>query len=145
MTEIFSKIILKLVEIPLLKVVIAFALTFASFMLGDLYTTEVIAVVMLMVFDFVTGIAATVFEGNAIRSKRMAHSVVKCVVYFMAISAGKFLDASLPGEFAQYATIGFVATTEFISILENIGRMGFQTPKKLLNQLRENLTSKADR
>ena len=33
--------------------------------------------------------------------------------------------------------VAFVGITEFISILENIGRLGYQTPKKLLNQLKE--------
>lgn len=137
MMDIFSKVILKLVEVPILKSAVVFLLTFLAFMLGDLYNAEIIGVAMLMVIDFITGLIASKYEGSPIKSRAMSRSVVKALVYYLAIAAGKFLDQSIPGEFVQYSTIGFVAATEFISIMENIGRMGFTTPNKLLNRIKE--------
>lgn len=132
----FQKVFSKLIELPLIKGGVSFLLTFGAFMVGNVYNAEILAVVMLMVIDTVTGVSATLVEGKPVSSRRFAHSVVKAVIYFLAISAGKFLDTSVPGEFVQYSTIGFVASTEFISILENIGRMGFKTPKTIVKNLR---------
>lgn len=133
----FQKVFAKLFELPLIKGGASFVLTLSSFMVGNLYNAEIIAVAMLMVIDSLTGVGATLIEKKAVTSKRFAHSVIKAVVYFLAISASKFLDTSVPGDFVQYSTIGFVAVTEFISILENIGRMGFKTPQLILNNLKE--------
>lgn len=144
MLDIFSKTILHLAEVPGLKGVLAFGLTFLSFMLGTVYNEAVLATAMLLIIDAVTGmIAARFFEKQQITSKRFSHSVVKALVYFLAISASKFLDQTIPGDLVQYSTISFVAGTEFISILENIGRMGIKTPKKLLNTLKEKFESES--
>lgn len=142
MLDELPKILVKLAEFPVLKSVITFVLMFTSFMLGDLYDVEIIAVSMLLTIDFVTGVIGAVYAGESIKSRRMANSVVKALVYYLAISAGKFLDQSIPGEFVQYSTIGFVAVTEFISIIENIGKMGFKTPKALVANLREKYESR---
>lgn len=144
MHDAFNIVIAKLFSIPIWKAFSIFVLTFVSFMLGNVYNMEVLGVVMLMFIDFVTGIIATKYEGRPITSRRMSHSVVKCIVYFLAISAGKFLDQTIPGEIVQYATISFVAVTEFTSIMENIGRMGFETPQKILNVLKDKY-QKSDR
>lgn len=55
----------------------------------------------------------------------------------MSIAAGHFVDITMPFFIAESTMVGFIAVTEFISILENMGRMGFVIPKKLLNQLQD--------
>jgi phage-related holin len=55
----------------------------------------------------------------------------------MSISAGYFADITIGWNLIQSVMVGFIGVTEFISILENMGRMGYQTPKKLLNQLKD--------
>lgn len=123
------------------KMAAAFALLI-SFLFGDLYHDAIIAVLMLMVFDTILGVATTVSEGQSITSRRFSRVLYKGTVYMMSISAGYFLDTTLPFALAQATMIGFVATTEFISILENMGRLGYETPKKLLNQLKDFRSSK---
>jgi len=118
------------------KVCVALLL-FISFLFGNLYHDAVIAVLMLIVIDTIFGIGATIAENKPITSRRFARTLHKSIVYLLAISAGYFLDTTLPFAIAQATMVGFVGTTEFISILENMGRMGYQTPKKLLNQLKE--------
>jgi phage-related holin len=120
-----------------LKIVVAALLAIASFFFGDLYIDAIIATVMLMVIDLGTGLTASYVEKIPITSRRMSGSVLKGTVYLTAISAAHFVDQSVPGSFVQSAMISFVALTEFTSILENIGRMGFSTPKKILNQLKD--------
>lgn len=108
-----------------------------SFFFGHLYNDAIVALMMLMFFDTVLGIGATLYEGKAITSRKFSRVLHKGIVYLSSISAGYFLDQTIPFAMAQSSMIGFVAVTEFISILENMGRMGFQTPKKLLNQLKD--------
>lgn len=123
------------------KVVAALGLL-VTFLFGDIYHDAIIALLMLMAFDTILGIAATVSEGQSITSRRFSRVLYKGIVYMMSISAGYFLDLTLPFDLAQATMVGFVATTEFISILENMGRLGYETPKKLLNQLKDFRSSK---
>ena len=120
-----------------LKFYVSSMLTVFFFFFGNLYTEALSAIVMLMVLDAVLGVWASKKEGAAITSTRFADSVKKGIVYFMAISAGYFVDLTVPFDIVQATMVGFVGVTEFISVLENVGRMGYQTPKKLLNQLRD--------
>lgn len=128
-------------EPTVLKVCAGALLTFVFFF-GDVYTDAVYAILMLMIFDTILGIWATVSEGQAITSRRFARVLVKGTVYLMSISAGYYVDQTLPGQLVQSTMIAFVGVTEFISILENAGRLGMETPKKLLNQLRGFQSSK---
>lgn len=124
-------------EPNLLKVVISSILSVFFFFFGNLYTDALSAILMLMLIDAVLGVWASKLEGRAITSSRFADSVKKGIVYFIAISAGYFADLTVPYDAIQATMVGFVGVTEFISVLENTGRMGYQTPKKLLNQLRD--------
>jgi len=123
----------------LIKLLVACLLTLFTFFFGELHTQAIMAVVMLMIFDFWTGIIASRQEGRPITPRVAMRSVLKSGVYMLTISAAFFLDSTIPLTFAETTVIGFVAVTEFISIMENTGRMGFATPKKLLNQLRANV------
>ena len=125
-----------------IKIVASAILSVLFFLFGSLYTEALIAIAMLMMMDTTLGVWASYIEGEEITSRRFSRAVVKSIVYFAGISAGYFADLTVPFDIMQATVIGFVGVTEFISILENIGRMGFQTPKKLLNQLREYRDSK---
>lgn len=118
------------------KLIVAGFLSSFAFMFGTLHTEAIIAVAMLMIFDFWTGIIASWQEGRQITSRAAMRSVLKSTVYLVAISAAFFTDKTIPLAFIETTVVGFVGVTEFISIMENIARMGFATPQKLLNQLR---------
>ena len=118
------------------KILASLALFF-TFMLGENHNQAVVAVIMLMTIDTCLGVAAVVYEGEAITSRKFSRVLHKGIVYMLSIAAGHFLDITMPYALAQSTMLGFIAVTEFISILENIGRMGFKTPKKLLNQLKD--------
>lgn len=124
----------ELFEITIVKVVSAASVSL-MFLFGEVYTQAIVAVGMLVLIDTVLGVAATYFEGKPITSRRFGRILVKGTVYFSAISAAYFADLTIPFDFIQASMLGFVGITEFISILENVGRLGYQTPKKLLNQL----------
>lgn len=128
---------LDMLEPTMLKLLTSGIVSTGFFLFGHLYTEAIIAIAMLMVMDTALGMAAAWKEGQDISSKRFSRAVLKGIVYFTAISAGYFADLTIPFDIVQGTMVAFVGITEFISILENIGRLGYQTPKKLLNQLKE--------
>jgi len=122
---------------PTASKLLAAIVLFLSFLFGDLYNQAILAVLMLLLFDTILGVHSAWIEGSAITSRKFSRVVWKGFVYMISISAAFFLDQTLPFVIAQTTMIAFVATTEFISILENMGRLGYATPKKLLNQLKD--------
>jgi toxin secretion/phage lysis holin len=132
----FAEVILQTFTPTVFKLCTILTIT-VTFLFGNLYHQAIIAVLMLMVFDIILGMAAAIYEGQAITSRKFSRAVYKGIIYMISISAGYFLDTTLPFDVAQTTMIGFIASTEFISILENMGRMDMETPKKLLNQLRD--------
>jgi toxin secretion/phage lysis holin len=137
----FQDIITTVFEPTLIKVGATVALSY-GFLFGDFHSQAILAILMLMVFDTVLGVMATWYEGQAITSRKFSRVVQKGVVYFMSISAGYFTDQTTGIDIVQSTMIAFIGVTEFISILENMGRMGYQTPKKLLHQLKDFQSSK---
>ena len=131
----FQDIVTTIIEPSVLKIVASAILAFAFFF-GDFYAQGILAVLMLMIFDTILGIMATWHEGQPITSRKFSRVVQKGTVYFIAISSGYFADISIGWQIIEATMIGFIGVTEFISILENMGRLGYQTPKKLLNQLK---------
>lgn len=94
------------------------------------------ALLILVVFDFITGIISAHVAGEEIKSKSAVRSAFKIAVYGLLVSAGHLTETITPGTtFIKEAVTTFLALTEFISIIENIGKMGFAVPRKLLNQL----------
>lgn len=75
--------------------------------------------------DLITGLWKAVKTKEAITSKRLANTITKVVMYFLAIITSRVMDAELlkaiylPFTVAQLA-IGFFSVTEFKSIMENI-------------------------
>ncbi len=140
----FQDIITTVFEPTLIKVGATIALSY-GFLFGDFHSQAILAVLMLMIFDTILGFMATWSEGKPITSRKFSRVVQKGAVYFMAISAGYFADNAVnlsDIRIIQSTMIAFIGVTEFISILENMGRMGYQTPKKLLNQLKDFQSSK---
>ena len=132
----FVEIIQSMIEPTLIKLLASLVTAFL-FLFGDFHTQGIIAIMMLMTFDTILGVMASWKEGQAITSRRFSRVVQKSVVYLMSISAAYFTDITIGFNAIQPTMIAFIAVTEFISILENMGRMGYQTPKKLLNQLKD--------
>jgi len=132
----FSEIVTTIFEATILKIVASIAIAI-FFLFGDLHLQALIAVLMLMLFDTILGLMATYHEGQAITSRKFSRVIQKGTVYFIAISAGYYADTTIRFDIIQSTMIGFIGITEFISILENMGRLGYQTPKKLLNQLKD--------
>jgi len=99
---------------------------------------ELTAVFILIVIDFLTGVGAAKYCGDQIKSAKIMRSAVKVITYFAVISAGFLLETSFGFNVgADEILIAFFGATEFISIMENMAKLGFKTPKKLLNIVEE--------
>ena len=153
----FQDIITNVLEPTLFKLISSGIFAFV-FLFGEFHTEGIIAVMMLMIFDTILGTAAAYSEGDRqltkperklnilsktllmihlghISSRRFSRVIQKGIVYLMAISAAYFTDLTISMSLTQPIMIAFVGTTEFLSILENIGRLGFETPKQLIKKL----------
>lgn len=95
--------------------------------------------------DLITGIMAAGKRGERITSAGLSRSVVKFVMYAVAIVASHAMeDVYFKGSFPLvYTVAGYISVTEFWSLLENVGTvtgadivsvikhrlMDFKTPK----------------
>jgi phage-related holin len=94
------------------------------------------ALLILVVMDFITGIVSAHAAGEVIKSRSAVRSAFKIAVYGLLVSAGHLTEQITPAStYIEEAVTTFLALTELISIIENVGKMGFAIPKKLLNQL----------
>lgn len=94
------------------------------------------ALLILVIIDFITGVSSAYTTGEHIKSRTAVRSAFKIAVYGLLVSAGHLTEQITPfSTFLEEAVTTFLALTELISIIENIGKMGFAIPKKLLNQL----------
>ena len=121
------------------KVMGAALLIVYSFLFDPAHTQTLIALLALIILDFVTGITASKVNGDPIRSSKIRHSALKVFAYFGTIAGANLAEAGLISYLAviDETVIAFFAITELLSLLENVSKMGFQTPKKILNQLQD--------
>lgn len=61
---------------------------------------------------------------------------VKCTIYFLMIIVGRLVDKHAPIGFAAPIMDSFLVGTEAFSILENISKLGFPVPQKLIKLMK---------
>lgn len=119
-----------------MKFVPSFLIPLFGILFGFENTNILQALLVLVVIDFITGIASAYVSNEPIKSRSAVRSAFKITVYGLLIAAGHLTEQITPGTtFIEEAVSTFLALTELISIIENIGKMGFAIPRKLLNQL----------
>lgn len=121
-----------------LKMVWSVLITIMGYLVGAQHFEMIYALMFLAMIDFITGLFSAKINGLEITSKKSMRSASKFVVYILFIAAAHLSESILPGEtFFENIVTSFLALTEFISIIENIGGMGFAIPQQLLNKLRK--------
>lgn len=123
-----------------LKLYIGVLASFVSFFLSPAIQSLFYGLMTLVVFDFVTGLWASIKTGKAIRSTRMIKSAFKLLIYCIMLSTGHLLDTSIGidvlGVNLERIFLIFIMTTEAISVLENVGNMGFPVPAYVVKYLK---------
>lgn len=121
-----------------LKCIASIGLIGVNFAFGEIQYKVMLAILTLVIFDFITAIKRAYDKGEEIKSAKIFRTAWKIFLYFMMISAGVLVETIIGFNFMIEETIlGFLALTELISILENISHLGFGVPEALLNKLKE--------
>lgn len=133
-------------SITTLKCLSVFLVVSAQVVFGDVDSAVIMGVGALTVMDFITAIMREYKLGKQIESRKVVKTAVKLFVYGLMISASYITEAvigikafNLP---VTEIMATFIAVTELVSILENIGDMGYVIPKKLLGRLKDFSDSK---
>lgn len=128
-------------QITFAKCVAALGLVIANIAFGSIDGTVIVGIGMLIIIDFITALIRELKLGKPIESKKTIKTAIKMVVYGLLVSAGYITEATI-GLNAIDLPIAeiisaFIAITELVSILENVGQMGYVVPQKLLNVLQD--------
>ena len=96
-------------------------------------------VATLVMFDLLTGVFAARKQNITIESRKLIKTPFKLAVYCLLVSTTHLTDVAMhiPNDWLNMETmmIGFLAATEGVSILENVGKMGYAVPQKILGVL----------
>lgn len=126
------------IESSLLKGVLASVGLSAGFLFGVEFYEFIWIIIILVVLDSVTGVWGAKVAGHVISSKKFITTVPKMLRYLVFIIAAHMLQEAISLEmYIENIVIVFLATTEFISIAENLGKAGMPVPKALLNKVHE--------
>ena len=110
-----------------------------AYLLGGI-DNLLIAFVILMACDYLSGLAAGFYD-KKISSKSAFKGLVKKGVMFILIVVANQVDiVTGSGDFARNAVIMFLIGMEGISVVENMGRMGIKVPAyvtKAFEQLKD--------
>jgi len=117
----------------------AFGYVVFSFFFDVNQTNALFALFILIIIDFITGITAAKIAGDRIRSSKVRHSAIKVCAYFAVIAGAHLAEAGLYTHisFIDETVTAFFLLTELISLLENVGKMGYDTPKNLIDKIKD--------
>lgn len=124
----------KLGEFFHIKVILAAIMVGLGWVFQNDYQV-LISVYVLIAFDTITGIWYAARQKD-LSSRGFYRVTVKCLVYFLMIIVGRIVDKHAPINFAATIMEGFLVGTEAFSILENVSKLGFPVPTKLLKLLK---------
>jgi len=108
----------------------------AGFLFGVQFYELIAVVIVLVVIDAFAGVWGARESGECISSKRFIKTVPKLLRYLIFVVAGHMLQVAIPVNlYIENIVVIFLATTEFISIAENLGKAGMPIPRKLLAKI----------
>ncbi|MGG3662511.1 phage holin family protein [Bacillus gobiensis] len=105
-----------------------------AYLLGGI-DNLLIAFVILMTLDYLTGVAAAFYD-KKVSSKSAIKGLMKKGAMFSLVIVATQLDIILgnEGKFVRYAILMFLIGTEGISLIENLGRLDIKVPQFLSNR-----------
>lgn len=127
--------------ITTLKCISVILFIISRIVFGDIDGAILLGVGALTIMDFFTAIMREHKLKRQIESRKVIKTAVKLFVYGLMISASYITEVVI-GIKAFNVPITeimatFIAVTELVSILENVGDMGYVVPKKLLGRLKD--------
>lgn len=135
----------KIVHAAELKWIAGIFLSVFSFFFDPLNNLALFALFVLIIIDFALGVSASRYTGQQIQSAKLRRSAIKMAVYFTLIAAARVTEHAIPIAFLDETVTGFLAATELLSVLENVGRLGFAVPQKLVDILGDYTAKRGDK
>lgn len=124
----------KLPDYVWFKTAVAWVVSSVTFMFGVDLEREITALVILVVLDFFFAIAEERKNGNPISSAKAVRSAMKLFIYSALIAASHLFEMSVKVvTIIDETMVGFLAATEFLSILEHAAKLGYAIPRRILN------------
>lgn len=119
------------------KIITALVYAIFAFLFDPTKTLALTSLLVLIIFDTITGVSASYKNDIPIQSSKMLRSALKVCFYFLFVSAGH-LCVYILGDILPIETtvIAFLSLTELVSIAENLGKMGYAVPQHLLQKLK---------
>lgn len=107
-----------------------------QFSYGTIGFSIVAAVILLIIIDTITGVIGAYKQKQPISSRRFFDSIVKLLLFPMIIAAASITQTALGTTvlFLPQVVAGYLAMHEFLSIVENFGKIGYKIPQKVLNR-----------
>lgn len=120
-----------------LKAILAAICALCGFLFGDM-DGLMIALVALIVLDYISGLIAAVIE-KRLSSAVGARGIAKKVFMLLIVAIANIVDINVIGEghALKTVTVVFYLCNECISLIENAGRIGVPVPQKLLQVLEQ--------
>jgi len=114
----------------------AIGILLVQFSFGSIGFSIVAAVILLIIIDTITGLIGAYKQKQPITSKRFFDSVVKLLLFPMIIAAASITQTAIGTTilFIPQIVAGYLAMHEFLSIVENFGKIGYKIPQKILNK-----------
>lgn len=110
-------------------------------LLFGFYGTEMAALVVLMIIDYVTGIACA-FKAKKLSSSTGFHGILKKVCIMCLVVVGGIVDVIIGSNIAKLGVIFFYIGNEGLSILENCVKLGVTTPEFIASSLEQIMNDK---
>ena len=104
-----------------------------------------IALIALIVLDYISGVIAAIAE-KKLSSSVGAKGIAKKIFMLLIVAVANIVDINVIGEghVLRTVTTAFYIANECISLIENAGRLGVPVPKKFMDVL-EQLKNKDDK
>ena len=119
------------------KSIIAALCALFGFLFGD-RDGLMIALIGLIVMDYISGVIAAVVE-KKLSSEVGAKGIAKKIFMLLIVAVANIVDINVIGEghVLKSVTVIFYLANECISLIENAGRLGVPVPNKLLDVLKQ--------
>mgnify|MGYP000876526900 FL=1 len=114
----------------------AIGVLLVQFSFGTIGFSIIAAVIILIVINTITGLIAAYKQKDAITSKRLFDSVIKLLLFPMIIAAASITQTALGTNilFLPQIVASYLSIHEFLSVIENFGKIGYKIPQKVLNR-----------
>ena len=146
MTDNYYKIIMdtiiRVFDSPFIKAIPAGLVAILSFLLNGEHLEIYIALIVLLVIDYITGTRAAKKVGEVIYSRGFFRTASKFTTYFSLAAAAHVSEHALPFAMLDDIILGYLVATELWSIIENADKMGVPMPPAIKALLKDYLHPK---